>query len=113
MLGRVGKRVGNPLAGKEHLLHLEKAVLANTLEQFVVYFVTSLASLLHWPEMKLIAHYAVAFTVGRVVSWYVVSQSRQLLDMCSPLATFLCGGHPWYGIETSTSDSTTGPDTEL
>ena len=124
MLGRAGKKVGNPLAGKEHILQLEKTVLANTLEQFVVYLVTSLAlaSLLHGPEMKLIALYAVAFTVGRVLFnvGYRISWKTRSLGMTINFVSslFIIGyiGYVmstrglWYGIETATVASTTGTD---
>ena len=59
----------NPLAGKEHLVQLQKNILTNTLEQFTVYFTTSmvLACYLQGPEMRLVALYAMAFTVGRIL----------------------------------------------
>ena len=124
MLGRMRKRALNPLAGKEHILQLEKAVLANTLEQFVVYLVTSLAltSLLHGPETRLIALYAVAFTVGRVLFnvGYRINWKTRGVGMTTNLwsSLFIIGyiGYVmstrglWYGIETATVASTTGTD---
>ena len=60
---------GNPLAGKDHLLQLEKNFLANTLEQFVVFLVSTLVLItyLQGEEMRLVPLSAIAFFVGRVL----------------------------------------------
>ena len=60
---------GNPLAGKEHLLQLQKNFLTNTLEQFVVFLVSTLVLItyLQGEEMRLVPLYAMAFFVGRVL----------------------------------------------
>eukprot|EP00731_Ephydatia_muelleri_P030794 Em0022g308a len=60
----------NPLAGKEHLIQVDKNVLTNTVEQFLVYLVSvmALATYLDTPEqLKLIPLYTTAFIVGRVL----------------------------------------------
>ena len=58
-----------PLTGKEHLLQLEKNFLANTLEQFVVFLVSTLVLItyLQGEEMRLVPLSAIAFFVGRVL----------------------------------------------
>ena len=60
---------GNPLAGKDHLLQLQKNFLTNTLEQFVVFLVSTLVLItyLQGEEMRLVPLYAMTFFVGRVL----------------------------------------------
>ena len=60
---------GNPLAGKEHLLQLQKNFLTNTLEQFVVFLVSTLVLItyLQGEEMRLVPLYAITFLVGRIL----------------------------------------------
>ena len=60
---------GNPLAGKDHLLQLQKNFLTNTLEQFVVFLVSTLVLItyLQGEEMRLVPLYAMTFIVGRVL----------------------------------------------
>ena len=59
----------NPLAGKEHLLQTEKNVLANTVEQLLVFLllVVTLTTYLEPSEMRIIPLYSLAFIVGRVL----------------------------------------------
>ncbi|KAL5460487.1 hypothetical protein EMCRGX_G033938 [Ephydatia muelleri] len=60
----------NPLGGKEHLIQVDKNVLTNTVEQFLVYLVSvmALATYLDTPEqLKLIPLYTTAFIVGRIL----------------------------------------------
>ena len=71
---RVGAKRGstsaiNPLAGKEHLLQAEKNVLANTVEQLLVFLllVVALTTYLEPSEMRIIPLYSLAFIVGRVL----------------------------------------------
>ena len=67
---RVSTGALNPLASKEHLVQMEKNVLINTVEQFLVFAVCSLtlATYLETPtEMKLIPLYTTAFIAGRVL----------------------------------------------
>ena len=71
---RVGAKRGtasalNPLAGKDHLLQTEKNVLANTVEQLLVFLllVVALTTYLEPAEMRIIPLYSLAFIVGRVL----------------------------------------------
>ena len=60
----------NPLAGKEYLVQVDKNVLTNTVEQFLVYLVSivALATYVDTPtQLKLIPLYTTAFIVGRVL----------------------------------------------
>ena len=60
----------NPLAGKEHLVQVDKNVLTNTVEQFLGFFVTivAFATYVDTPaQLKLIPLYTTAFIVGRVL----------------------------------------------
>jgi hypothetical protein len=59
----------DPLAGREHLVQTEKNVLANTLEQLLVFLllVVSLTTYLEPLEMRIIPIYSLAFIVGRVL----------------------------------------------
>ena len=71
MVGNIRRTTaaGNPLAGKEHLLQLQKNFLANTLEQFVVFLVSTLVLItyLQGEEMRLVPLYAITFLVGRIL----------------------------------------------
>ena len=120
MLGRVSQTVLNPLAGKEHLVQVQKNILTNTLEQFTVYFITSmvLACYLQGPEMRLVALYAMAFTVGRIlfnIGYRIAPEYRTLgMSMTSvPIMTvlfyivYLMATRGFmYGIETATTTPT-------
>ena len=71
---RVGAKRGstsalNPLAGKEYLLQAEKNVLANTVEQLIVFLllVVALTTYLEPAEMRIIPLYSLAFIVGRIL----------------------------------------------
>ena len=73
-IARVGAKRGstgavNPLAGKDHLLQAEKNVLANTVEQLLVFLllVVALTTYLEPSEMRIIPLYSLAFIVGRVL----------------------------------------------
>ena len=59
----------DPLAGKENLVQLQKNFLANTLEQFVVFLVSTLVLItyLQGEEMRLVPLSAIAFLVGRII----------------------------------------------
>ena len=62
--------VGNPLAGQDHLIQLQKNFLSNTLEQFVVFMVSTLVliTFLNTPEeMRLVPLYTTAFIMGRIL----------------------------------------------
>ena len=59
----------NPLGGKEHLLQLEKNILANTIENGLLFlFITMiLATYLDQSEMKLLPLYSSLWVIGRVL----------------------------------------------
>ena len=59
----------NPLAGKENYVMLDKNVLTNTVEQFLVYLVSTavLVTFLSGEEMKLVPLYTMAFITGRIL----------------------------------------------
>ena len=59
----------NPLSGNEHYLQLEKQMLANTLEQFLVFFLLSLTLItyLEPSEMRIVPLYTIVFVVGRIL----------------------------------------------
>ena len=59
----------NPLAGKENYVMLDKNVLTNTVEQFLVYLVSTavLVTFLSGEEMKLVPLYTTAFITGRIL----------------------------------------------
>jgi hypothetical protein len=64
---RKNKGALNPLDGKEDRILCESKILANTLEQFVVYLVTSLvlSTFLDGQELRLVALYSAVFVLGR------------------------------------------------
>lgn len=67
---RVAVGALNPLAGKEHLVQVDKNVLTNTIEQFLVFIVSiiALATYLDTPkQLELIPLYTTAFVLGRVL----------------------------------------------
>ncbi|KAL5460486.1 hypothetical protein EMCRGX_G033937 [Ephydatia muelleri] len=60
----------DPLGGNEHIVQLEKNVLTNTLEQFVLSFTLMLVAATYLDtveKMKIIALYSFAFVIGRVL----------------------------------------------
>lgn len=59
----------NPLSGAEHLVQREKNILANTLEQIVLFFLLSLSLTVYITpsEMRLIPLYTVLFVIARVL----------------------------------------------
>jgi len=68
--GRRTSKAANPLAGVDHLIQLQKNVLANTLEQFIVFMFCSLVliTFLKTPEeMRLVPLYSTAFVIGRIL----------------------------------------------
>ena len=68
--GRRSLGVANPLAGQEHLIQLQKNFLSNTLEQFLVFMVSTLVliTFLNTPEeMRLVPLYTTTFIVGRIL----------------------------------------------
>lgn len=69
MQKRGPKGVNNPLAGQEHLLQLEHAFAQNTLEQLIVFLLSTaiIATYLVREELKLIALNAIIFTLGRIL----------------------------------------------
>lgn len=66
---RRSELVINPLRGREHLLQVEHNFAQNTLEQLVVFLISTaiLATYLIGEELKLVALNAVVFTVGRIL----------------------------------------------
>lgn len=69
MIKRRSELVFNPLGGREHTLQLEHNFAQNTLEQLVVFLISTaiLATYLVGEELKLLALNAVVFTVGRIL----------------------------------------------
>ena len=68
--GRRTSKAVNPLAGQDHLIQLQKNFLSNTLEQFVVFMVSTLVliTFLNTPEeMRLVPLYTTTFIVGRIL----------------------------------------------
>lgn len=59
----------NPLRGREHLLQVEHNFAQNTLEQLVVFLISTaiLATYLVGEQLKFVALNAVVFTVGRIL----------------------------------------------
>jgi hypothetical protein len=59
----------DPLAGREHLVQTEKNILANTLEQLLVFLllIVTLTTYLEPLEMRIIPLYSLTFIVGRVL----------------------------------------------
>ena len=63
-------KAANPLAGQDDLIQLQKNFLSNTLEQFVVFMVSTLVliTFLNTPEeMRLVPLYTTAFIMGRIL----------------------------------------------
>ena len=68
--GRRFSKAINPLAGQDDLIQLQKNFLSNTLEQFVVFMVSTLVliTFLNTPEeMRLVPLYTTAFIMGRIL----------------------------------------------
>ena len=76
----------DPLGGNEHIVQLEKNVLTNTLEQFVLSFTLMLVAATYLDtveKMKIIALYSFAFVIGRVLFriGYGISPHFRVLGM--------------------------------
>ena len=68
--GRRSLGVANPLAGQDHLIQLQKNFLSNTLEQFIVFMVSTLVLITFLntsEEMRLVPLYTTTFIVGRIL----------------------------------------------
>ena len=69
--GRRTSKAVNPLAGQDHLIQLQKNFLSNTLEQFVVFMVSTLVliTFLNTPEetVRLVPFYTTTFIVSRIL----------------------------------------------
>ena len=59
----------NPLAGKEHLLQVEKNILANTLEQCVLFLMICLVltTYLEGSELRILPVYSFLWVIGRIL----------------------------------------------
>ena len=92
----------NPLGKREHLLQLEHNFVQNTMEQLMVFFVSTavVATYLEGEELKLIPLNALVFTVGRILFrvgygihpkyrgvgvWCYFSEQFFMLSLCSYL----------------------------
>ncbi len=68
-LKRVSTPAVNPLANKEHFVLVQRNFLGNTLEQIVVWLLSTgvLVTYLSLEEMRLVPLYATTFVVGRIL----------------------------------------------
>ena len=126
---RVGAKRGstgaeNPLAGKEHLLQTEKNVLANTVEQLLVFLflVVTLTTYLEPSEMRIIPLYSLAFIVGRVlfmIGYSISPKHRSYGIAINFFTTFFFIGYIFYliylrgfvyGTDSSKPTATTGTE---
>ena len=95
----------NPLSGNEHFLLKEKNILANTVEQALVFLMLSLVltTYLDPSEMKIIPLYSLQWVVGRIlfqIGYGINPLYRSLGMIMNILATFLFIGVVSYLIYT-------------
>ena len=122
--GRGASKAANPLAGQDHLIQLQKNFLSNTLEQFVVFMVSTLVliTFLNTPEeMRLVPLYTTAFIMGRIlfrigygISWkyrgvgmHINFQSAWFITGLIIYFMFTRGF--MFGLDTTTVPSGTNP----
>lgn len=118
--------VVNPLSGREHLLQMEHNFAQNTLEQLVVFLISTaiLATYLVGEQLKLVALNAIVFTVGRIlfrIGYGIHPKYRGVGVVCSFTGQLvilsLCVYYIYtkgimYGLEeaTTTQSPTTSPN---
>ena len=80
----------NPLSGNEHFLLKEKNILANTVEQALVFLMLSLVltTYLDPSEMKIIPLYSLQWVVGRILFQIVLTPYIQLIHKLFCLFTW-------------------------
>ena len=91
---RVGSPAGDPLAGNEQLLQLEKNILTNTVEQMVLFLMISLVLItyLDISEMRIIPIFATHWVISRIVfniGYRIGSRYRSLGMVSNFFANFV------------------------
>lgn len=104
----------NPLAGKEHLLQLEKNILMNTVEQSLLFLMICLvlATYLEGSELRILPLYSILWVTGRIsfTIGYRVNPKYRTFGMATTFipGLFFLGVIPYliytrgfmYGVET-------------
>lgn len=102
---RTDTPAGNPLAGREELVQLEKNILSNTVEQIMLFLMVSLVLItyLDISEMKIIPLFATHWVIGRIlfnIGYRIGSYYRALGMSMNIFATFFFLGLVCYLVYT-------------
>lgn len=119
---RTNAPAGNPLAGMEHTLQVEKNILTNTVEQIILFLSISLilATYLDQSEMKILPLYSSFWVIARLlfnIGYRMGPQYRSVGMLCNiessafflGLVIYLVYSRGfWFGVPTITSGTGSG-----
>lgn len=105
MSKRVSTPSANPMAGKEHILQMEKNILMNTVEQIMLFLMVALVLVTYLDtfEMKIIPILAAHWVIGRIlfnIGYRMGPQYRSLGMASNTMATIFSIGLSCYLVYT-------------